>query len=104
METFKTVGIKELKNNLSAYLKEVKRGVRILVTDRDQVVAELREPLVSHPAEDKNPVYSRWVREGILRPSLEPNKGPYPRLGFKLPDLDVQKELDEMRSEEGRLP
>ena len=31
----KTVGIKDLKNNLSAYLRDVKRGTRILVSDRN---------------------------------------------------------------------
>ena len=44
MPTTKAVGIKDLKNNLSAHLQEVRRGARILVTDRHVVVAELREP------------------------------------------------------------
>jgi len=34
-------GIKELKNRLSYYLREVKRGERIMITERDQVIATI---------------------------------------------------------------
>lgn len=40
----KTVGVRELKNRLSEYLRLVRRGERVLVTDRGEVVAELRRP------------------------------------------------------------
>jgi prevent-host-death family protein len=40
----KTVGVKELKARLSEYLRAVKRGETLLVTDRNEVVAELRPP------------------------------------------------------------
>lgn len=40
----KTVGIRELKNRLSEYLREVRRGESVLVTDRGEVVAELSPP------------------------------------------------------------
>jgi len=43
------VGVKELKNRLSAYLREVRGGTVILVTDRENVVAELREPTMGRP-------------------------------------------------------
>ena len=45
----KTVGVKELKNRLSTYLKLVKNGDTVLVTERDQVIAEIRQPA---PAEN----------------------------------------------------
>ena len=38
----KAVGIKQLKARLSEYVRLVKAGETILVTDRDEVVAELR--------------------------------------------------------------
>jgi antitoxin (DNA-binding transcriptional repressor) of toxin-antitoxin stability system len=44
MDKVKTVGLKQLKKNLSTYLKEARSGVRILITDRNEWVAELREP------------------------------------------------------------
>ena len=34
-------GIKELKNRLSYYLREVKKGEKILVTERGQVIAAI---------------------------------------------------------------
>ena len=40
----KTVGVRELKNRLSEYLREVRRGESILVTDRGEVVAEFSPP------------------------------------------------------------
>ena len=38
----KAVGVKDLKARLSQYLRAVRAGETYLVTDRDQVVAELR--------------------------------------------------------------
>ena len=40
----KTVGIRELKNHLSEYLRQVRRGDSVLVTDRGEVVAEFSPP------------------------------------------------------------
>ena len=37
----KTAGIKDLKNRLSFYLREVKKGEKILITDRNQVIATI---------------------------------------------------------------
>ncbi|MEK7269988.1 MAG: type II toxin-antitoxin system prevent-host-death family antitoxin [Planctomycetota bacterium] len=38
----KAVGIKELKARLSEYVRQAREGETVLVTDRDEVVAELR--------------------------------------------------------------
>ena len=40
----KAVGLRELKNRLSEYVRDVRSGEGILVTDRGQVVAELNPP------------------------------------------------------------
>jgi len=40
----KTVGVRELKNRLSEYLRRVRSGEALLVTDRGEVVAELSPP------------------------------------------------------------
>jgi len=40
----KAVGVRELKNRLSAYLREVRAGHSVLITDRGEVVAELGPP------------------------------------------------------------
>ena len=38
----KTIGARELKNRLGTYLREVREGARIIITDRGRPVAELR--------------------------------------------------------------
>jgi len=40
----KSVGLRELKNRLSAYVREVRSGEGVLVIDRGEVVAELLPP------------------------------------------------------------
>jgi prevent-host-death family protein len=40
----KSVGLRELKNRLSEYVREVRSGEGVLVTDRGEVVAELTPP------------------------------------------------------------
>ncbi len=40
----KTVGVRDLKNKLSEYLRRVRLGECVLVTDRGEVVAELLPP------------------------------------------------------------
>lgn len=46
----KTVGVRELKNRLSEYIRQASSGEGVLVTDRGQVVAELTPP--GHGATD----------------------------------------------------
>jgi antitoxin (DNA-binding transcriptional repressor) of toxin-antitoxin stability system len=41
----KAVNLRELKNRLGGYVREVRAGEVVLVTDRGEVVAELRRPL-----------------------------------------------------------
>ena len=44
MLPMQTVGVRELKNKLSEYLRRVRLGERVLVTDRGEVVAEFLPP------------------------------------------------------------
>ena len=40
----KKVGIKELRNNLSACLHAVKNGETIIITDHNEIIAEINKP------------------------------------------------------------
>jgi prevent-host-death family protein len=40
----KSVGVRDLKNRLSEYLRRVRTGESVLVTDRGEVIAELLPP------------------------------------------------------------
>lgn len=98
MEQIKTVGIKVLKNKLSAYIHDVKRGWRILITDRDQVVAELRGPLVAGAVSSDHPLLEVWIREGKIRLPTAPRR-PLPQTGLSFPDGTAARLIDEDRGE-----
>ncbi len=66
----KAVAVKELKNRLSAYLREVKNGEVVLVTDRGVVVAELRRPSAGAALGAHDQVLERLSAEGVLVPGL----------------------------------
>ena len=60
------VGIRELKSKLSEYIRRVRSGEVVLVTDRGEVVAELRQP--SQISEDSSyPLLMDLVRQGKAR-------------------------------------
>ena len=64
-----SVGIRDLKNNLSRYVRRVAAGERVAVTDRGRVVAELVPP--GRVASGAPSGYERLVAAGIVRPVLE---------------------------------
>ena len=70
-----TVGIAELRQNLSKYLRRVERGERLIVTDRNRPVAELGPPATSGADLDRliaDGRVARPARRGIPEPlSLE---------------------------------
>lgn len=57
------VGIRELKNRLSRYLKRVRAGERLVVTERGKPVAIISPPAVT-PADGR---IEAMLREGIAR-------------------------------------
>lgn len=58
-----TVGVADLRQNLSRYLRRVQDGERLVVTERNRPVAELGPPPASGPALD------RLIAEGrVSRP------------------------------------
>jgi antitoxin (DNA-binding transcriptional repressor) of toxin-antitoxin stability system len=55
----RAVGIRELKNRLSHYVRLVEAGESVLVTDRGAVVAELRPPGSSSLGTEVDPLDAR---------------------------------------------
>ena len=64
------MGIRELKNNLSRYLKKVEAGERLAVTDRGRVVAELAKPVAADAPASRSR-YAELVAAGLIRPPLQ---------------------------------
>ena len=101
MKRVKTVGIKELKNNLSAYLRDVRGGATVLVSDRNSIVAELREPYdrvaLRHSV---NPLLLDWAEAGLATlPTME--KAPLPASPVSLRSGISAELLDKDREEPG---
>jgi len=98
----KTVGIKDLKNNLSAYLREVRRGTHVLVADRDEVVAELHTPGAVYAAtDDENHTLATWARAGVVMLPTRPRR-PVPPSPVRLPNGTSARLLDDDRGERER--
>jgi len=75
----KAVAIKELKNRLSSYLREVRNGEVVLVTDRGSVIAELRQPSAGSALGAHDRILERLCAEGILVAGLPQDPGAYRR-------------------------
>lgn len=104
-ESMKAVGIKVLKNKLSEYLRMVQGGEVVLVTDRGEVVAEIRQPTVAAGG------VSRWrafvneqVRRGVMLPATRSSvalpellaDNPLP---VRIADEDFRAAYEECRSD-----
>lgn len=71
------MAVKELKNRLSAYLRDVARGERVFVTDRGRVVAELRPPSIESLPAAAEQALERLHAEGVLVPGLPQDREAY---------------------------
>jgi prevent-host-death family protein len=86
-----TVGIAELRQNLSEYLRRVGRGERLVVTDRNRPVAELGPPPSTGAALD------RLIAEG--RVSRPPRRSLPEPLEFDGDARALTTALDEIRGD-----
>lgn len=87
----RTVGIADLRQNLSRHLRRVRRGERLLVTDRNRPVAELGPPPATGEALDRLIAEGRVprpTRRGLPEP-LESTGDPHA----------LSQALDEIRNE-----
>ena len=95
----KIVGIRQLKDKLSSYIKSVREGEVVLVTDRGEAVAELCPLGYAAPPADMHPGLLELARQ--RRASLGAPNDPklYPQLPALLPEGSVSQLLDELRGD-----
>jgi prevent-host-death family protein len=99
----KVVGIKQLKAKLSEYVRLVRRGETVLVTERDEVVAELR------PARRQTPIGGGLEETlealcacGEITRASQPKDGwTWHSRGLGLPHETVRALLDDLRQDRG---
>jgi antitoxin (DNA-binding transcriptional repressor) of toxin-antitoxin stability system len=102
ISAMKTAGVRELRNRLSEYLREVKGGETVLVTDRGEVIAELRPPGANAEAEVPPDELGlrRMIAEGRVRPPTNPDAPwPPPPVVTPLTADEFSALLDEDREE-----
>lgn len=95
----RTVGVRELKNRLSEYLHLVRAGEEILVTDRDEVIAEITLPRTLSSFEKKHPRLAALIREGKATGGGRNAASLYPRMKRLLRTHTAAELLDESREE-----
>jgi prevent-host-death family protein len=62
-------GVRELKDNLSRYVRRVEAGERIAVTAHGRVVAELVPP--AHASKGGRRRYDDLLAAGVIQPAVE---------------------------------
>ena len=75
----KSVGIKVLSSKLSEYVRLAASGETVLVTDRDQVLAEFGPPREPRSPPLADAFLAEAVRSGVVTPPRLAASGPPPR-------------------------
>lgn len=97
----RSVGIKQLKARLSHYVRLARSGEFILVSDRDEVVAELGPVRHESPEPDSlEAILDGLARRGQLARAGEPKRGwTWSPRSLGLPPETVTSLLDDLRRE-----
>jgi prevent-host-death family protein len=93
------IGVRELRQNASLYLRLVKQGETIEVTDRGVAVARLT-PLPKNEA-DPDAFYEQLIREGKIRPGTQ-DWGSWKPIAPTPGERPLSAILQEMRDEDER--
>ncbi len=88
-----TVGVRELRQNLSRYLERVKDGERLVVTERNRPVATL-----GPVAEEEDPL-ERLIAAGLVRPPTRSSHDLPPPVKLPGDPYAGSKALDEVRGD-----
>jgi antitoxin (DNA-binding transcriptional repressor) of toxin-antitoxin stability system len=62
-------GVRELKDNLSRYIRRIEAGERIAVTAHGRIVAELVPPTLLSKAGRRH--YDKLLAAGVIQPAIE---------------------------------
>jgi antitoxin (DNA-binding transcriptional repressor) of toxin-antitoxin stability system len=96
----KEIEIRELENHLSEYIRLVREGEVVMVTDRGEVVAELRPPEPDSELARKYPKLVEMARRGLVRLPIRSNcPGVYSLLPSVTPPGTAAQLLDEDRED-----
>jgi prevent-host-death family protein len=101
----RTAGVRELKSRLSEYLREVKHGETVLVTEHGEVVARLSPPDFERerPANEELRRLRKLIAQGKIRPPSAASAQRFPtRPAARLAKKDFERIWDDSRSDRSR--
>lgn len=87
-----TVGVAQLRQNLSTYLRRIADGERFVITDRNRPVGSLGPP------PDKEDPYERLVAEGVIKPGRRSGR-PFQPVMLDDAGRPLSEIIDELREE-----
>lgn len=93
----KAVGIREFKDRLSEYVRMARRGEDILLTERGEVVAELRGAGAIGRPVHPDPGVADLIRRGLVSHIGTNRRQLYPLLGRVLRGKTASQLLDDER-------
>jgi prevent-host-death family protein len=93
----KSVGLRDLKNRLSEYVREVRCGEAVLVTDRGEIVAELTPPGQGAGQQGVPSALVALARRGLVTLGSSNEAGAYPSLPRVIKRQHAAELLDEER-------
>ena len=98
----RSVGVKQLKARLSEYLRAVRAGEIVLVTDRDQVVAELRPAReFQAPAPSEDTLQALADSGEVTRAQQVKGDWTWKAQGMGMKEGTTEALLDELRADGG---
>jgi len=93
-----STGIRELKDNLSRYVRRIEAGERIAVTAHGRVVAELVPPGAATRGEGRGR-FEALIAAGVIRSPLEPGDPTEDWPEIRLPRGTATRLIDADRGE-----
>ncbi len=102
----KAAGIREFKAKISQYLADVRRGEVVLITDRGEVVAEVRQPLSPASTEPRVRALASLAAKGEVRLGAPALSGATLREGIAsgMTTEQIQAALDDSRGDDHLAP
>ena len=95
----RAVGIKVLNSRLSEYVRLAADGETILITKRDQVVAEIRPPRETRSPVLADAMLANAVRQGWITPPTLRESGPPPKPEPVMSLSELLSAIDDDRSD-----
>jgi antitoxin (DNA-binding transcriptional repressor) of toxin-antitoxin stability system len=97
-DQIETIGVRDFSRSISAYIKKAALGVRVFISDRGRVVAELVKP-GKRGINDIDPRLEPYLAAGLISVPLNMDKDFSLPRGKPLVETKVKDLIDDSRGE-----